>query len=85
MMTIMLLPFKQRKEEEIKETSVKHSKARRLHQLHGMIIEKTNQRSSVSDVTSMDTLRQIVLPRREEDNMPPLMTLIQTHLREMKT
>jgi hypothetical protein len=46
---------------------------------------KYNQRSSVSDVTSMDTLQEIVLPGREEDNMPPLMTLIQTHLREMKT
>jgi len=55
-MTIMLLPFIQRKEEEIKEISVKHLKVRRLHQLQVMIIEKTNQRSSVLDVTSMDTL-----------------------------
>ena len=81
----MLLPFIQRKEEEIEEASVNHLKARRLHQLQGMIIEKTNQRSNVSDVTSMDTLREIALPGREEDNMPPLLTLIQTHLREMKT
>jgi hypothetical protein len=62
MMTIMLFPFIQRKEEEIEEASDKHSKARRLHQLHVMIIERTNQRSSVFDVTSMDTLREIVLP-----------------------
>jgi uncharacterized protein YkvS len=41
-----------------------------------MIIEKTNQRSSVSDVTSMDTLREIVLPGRNEDNLPPLLKLI---------
>jgi hypothetical protein len=85
MMTIMLLPFIQRKEEEIEEASVKHSTARRLHQLQVMIIEKTNQRSGVSDVTSMDTLREIVLPRREEGNMPPLLTLNQTHLSEIKT
>jgi hypothetical protein len=75
-MTIMLLPFIQRKEEEIEEALVKHSKVRRLHQLQGMIIEMTNQRSSVSDVTSMDTLQEIVLPGKEEDNMPPLLTLI---------
>jgi hypothetical protein len=84
-MTIMLLPFIQRKEEEIEEASIKHSKARRLHQLQGMDIEKKNKRSSVSDVTSMDTLRENVLPGIEEDNMPPLLTLIQTHLRKMKT
>jgi hypothetical protein len=82
---IMLLPFIQRKEEEIKKASVKHSKARRLHQLQVMIIEKTIQRFSVSDVTSMDTLREIVLLEREEDNMLPLLTLIQAHLRKMKT
>jgi hypothetical protein len=85
MMKIMLLPFIQRKEEETKESPVKHSKARKLHQLHGVIIEKTNQRSSVSDVISMDTLQEIVLPGRQEDNMPPLLTLIQTRLRKMKT
>ena len=56
MMAIMLLPFIQRKEEEIEEASVKHSKVRRLHQLQVMIIEKSSQRSSVLDVTSMDTL-----------------------------
>jgi hypothetical protein len=57
LMTIILLHFIQRKEEEIEEALVKHSKMRRLHQLQGMIIENTNQISSVSDVTSMDTLR----------------------------
>jgi hypothetical protein len=85
MMTIMLLPFIQRKEEIIEEASVKHSQVRRLHQLQVMIIEKTNQRSSVSDVTSMDTLREIVLPGRNEDNLLPLLMLIQSHIREMKT
>jgi hypothetical protein len=32
-----------------------------------MNIENTNQRFSVSDVTSMYTLREIVLPERKED------------------
>jgi hypothetical protein len=37
-----------------------------------MNIEKTFQGFNVSNVTSMDTLREIVLPERKEDNMPPL-------------
>jgi hypothetical protein len=85
MMTIILLPFIQRKEEEIKEVSTKHSKTRKLNQLQVTHIEKTTQRFSVSDVTSMDTLREIVLPGRKGDNLHPVPMLIQNHLREMKT
>jgi hypothetical protein len=33
----------------------------------------------------MDTMREIVLPERKEDNMLPPLTLIQTHLKRMKT
>ena len=76
MMTIMLLLFIQRKEEEIEETLAKHSKTGKLHQLQVMNIEKTIQRFSVSDVTSMDTLQEIVLPGRKEDNLHPLLMLI---------
>jgi hypothetical protein len=79
------LAFIQRKEEEIEEVSTKHSKTRKLHQLQVMNTEKTIQRFSVSDVTSMDTLREIVLPGRKEDNLHPLLMLIQNHIREMKT
>jgi hypothetical protein len=50
-----------------------------------MNIEKTFQILNVSDVTSMDTLRDIVLLGRKEDNMNPLPMLIQNHIREMKT
>jgi hypothetical protein len=85
MMAIMLLHFIQRKEGYLKETSGKHSKMRRLHQLQVMIREKACQRSNASDVTSMDTLQEIVLPERKEDNMLPPLTLIQTYLRKMKT
>jgi hypothetical protein len=81
MMTIMLLHFIQRKKEEIKETEGKHSKTRRIQ----VIKEKTCQRSSASDVTSMDKLREIVLPGREKDNMLPMLTWIHTHLRKLKT
>jgi hypothetical protein len=70
---------------EIEEVSTKNSKTRRLHQLQVMNTEKTIQRFSVSDVTSMDTLREIVLPGRKEDNLPPLLMLIQSHIKEMKT
>jgi hypothetical protein len=42
-----------------------------------MNIEKTFQGFNVSDVTSMDTLREIVLLGRKEDNMHPLSMLIQ--------
>jgi hypothetical protein len=33
----------------------------------------------------MDTMREIVLLERKEDNMLPPLTLIQTHLKRMKT
>ena len=70
--------------EGIEEVSAKHSKTRKLQQLQFMNIEKTFQGFNVSNVTSMDTLREIVLPGRKEENMPPLLMLIQNHLREMK-
>jgi hypothetical protein len=81
----MLLHFIQRNDEDLKETSAKHSNMRRLHQLHVMSREETCQISSALDVTSMDTMREIVLPERKEDNILPLLTLIQTHLKRMKT
>jgi hypothetical protein len=82
-MTTMLLHFIQIKDEYSKETSNKHSKMRRLHQLQVMIREKIYQRSSASDVTNMDTMQEIVRPGRKEDNMLPPLTLIQTHLKRM--
>jgi hypothetical protein len=85
MMTIKPLPLMQREEEEIEEFLEKHSKTRKLQQCQVMNIEKTFEGFNVSDVTSMDTLREIVLPGRHEDNMHPLQMLIQNHLREMKT
>jgi hypothetical protein len=54
---------------------------RKLQQLQ--VHRKDIQRFNVSDVISMDTLQEIVLPGREEDNMPPLPMLIQNHLIEM--
>jgi hypothetical protein len=57
---------------------------RRLHQLQVMIRNETCQISSSSDVTSMDTMREIVLLERMEDNMLPPLALIQTHLKRMK-
>ena len=71
--------------EEIEEVSTNHSKTRKLQQCQVMNIEKTFEGFNVSDVTSMDTLREIVLPGRKKDNMHPLQMLIQNHLREMKT
>jgi hypothetical protein len=85
MMTIKLVLLMQRETEEIEEVLTKHSKTRKLQQLQVMNIEKTYQRFNVLDVTSMDTLREIVLPGRKEDNMPPLSMLIQNHIKEMKT
>jgi hypothetical protein len=61
-MTIKLLLLIQREEEEIEEVLAKHSKTIKLQQLQVMNIEKTIQRFNVSDVTSMGTLREIVLP-----------------------
>jgi hypothetical protein len=63
----------------------KHLKTRKLQQFQFMNIEKTFQGFNVSYVTSMDTLREIVLPERKEDNMHPLQMLIPNHLREMNT
>jgi hypothetical protein len=60
----------------IKEVSTKHSMTRKLQQLKVMNKEKTYQGFNVLDVTSMDTLREIVLPRRKEDSMPPLSMFI---------
>jgi hypothetical protein len=42
------------------------------------------QKFSASDVTSMDTLQENVQPGRREDNMLPLLTLIQIHLKRVK-
>jgi hypothetical protein len=50
-----------------------------------MNIENTYQRINVSDVTSMDTLREIVLLERREENMPPLLMLIHNHFIGMNT
>jgi hypothetical protein len=85
MMTIHPLLLMQREAEEIEEVSAKHSKIRKLQQLQVMNIEKTFQRSNVSDETSMDTLQEIVLPGRKEDNTHPLPMLILNHIKEMKT
>jgi hypothetical protein len=57
---------------------------RKIQHLQVMNKENIYQRFDVSDVTSMDTLREIVLPGRKEENMPPLLMLIQNHLRGMK-
>jgi hypothetical protein len=86
MMTIKPLLLMQGKAtEEIEEVSTKHSKTRKFQQLQVTNTRKTIQEFSISDVTSMDTLREIVLPGREEDNLHPLPMLIQNHIREMKT
>jgi hypothetical protein len=62
MMKIKPLLLIQRKAEEIEEVSANHSKTRKLQQFQVMNIEKTFQGFNVSDVTSMDTLQEIVLP-----------------------
>jgi hypothetical protein len=84
LMTTMLLHFIQRKGEDSKETSNKHSEMRRLHQLQVIIREEMFQKFSASDVTNMDTMQEIVQPGSKEDNMLPLLTFIQTHLKRMK-
>jgi hypothetical protein len=53
-MTTILFHFIQRKEEDSKETSNKHSKMRRLHRFQVIIREEIFQRSSASNVTNMD-------------------------------
>jgi hypothetical protein len=62
MMTIKFLLLMQREEEEIEEVSAKHSKTRKLQQLQVMNREKTYQGFSVSYVTSMYKLQEIILP-----------------------
>jgi hypothetical protein len=83
-MTTMLLHFRQRKEEDSKETSNKHSKMRNLHQPRVIIREEKFQRFSALDVTNMGTMQEIVQPGRKEENMLPPLTLIQTHPKRMK-
>jgi hypothetical protein len=83
-MTTMLFHFRQRKEEDSKETSDKHSQMRRLHHLQVIIREEMVHRFSASDVTNMDTMPEIVQPRRKGDNMPPSLSLNQTLLKRMK-
>jgi hypothetical protein len=85
MITIKLLLLMQRETKRIEVVSTKHSKTRKLHQLQVMNIENTIQRFNVLDVTSMETLQEIVLPGRNEDNMHPLLMLIQNHIRKVKT
>jgi hypothetical protein len=85
MMKIKPLLLMQTYAGEIEEVLAKHSKKRKFQQLQVINIEKTYQRFNVSDVTSMDTLQEIVLPGRNKDNMHPLSMLIQNHIREMKT
>jgi hypothetical protein len=84
LMTTMLLHFIQRKEEDSKETSEKHSEMRNLHQPQVIIREEIFQRFSASDVTNMGTMQEIVQPGRKEDNMLSPLTLIQTHPKRMK-
>jgi hypothetical protein len=76
----MPLHFIQIREEDSKEISGKHLKVKRLHPIQ-VIKEEMLQKFSASDVTSMDTLQEIVQPGRREDNMLPLLTLIQIHLK----
>jgi hypothetical protein len=83
-MKIMLLHFIQRKEEDSKEISDKHSEMRSLHQTQEKIREEMFQKFSASNVTNMDTMQEIVQPGRREDNMLLPLTLIQIHLKRMK-
>jgi hypothetical protein len=71
------------REENSKETLSKHLKKKSLHPIQD-IKEEMLQKFSVTDVTSMDTLLKIVQPERRENNMPPLLTLIQIHLKKVK-
>jgi hypothetical protein len=80
---IMLLHFIPGREENSKETSGKHSKKKSLHPIQD-IKEEMLQKFSVTDVTSMDTLLKIVQSERRENNMLPLLTLIQIHLTKVK-
>ena len=80
---IMLLHFIPGREENSKETLGKHLKKKSLHPIQD-IKEEMLQKFSVTNVTSMDTLLKIVQPERREKNMPPLLTLIQIHLKKVK-
>jgi hypothetical protein len=79
----MLLHFIPEKEEDSKEISGKHLNKKSLHQTQD-IKEEMSQKFNATDVTSMDILLNIVQPGRRENNMPPLPTLIQIHLKKMK-
>jgi hypothetical protein len=80
----MFFHFIQRKEEDSKETSNKHSKKKSLHQTQVIIREEMFHKFSASDVTNMGTMQEIFQPRRREDNMLLSLTLIQIHLKRMK-
>jgi hypothetical protein len=71
----MLLHFIQRKEENSKGILGKHLKVRSLHQIQ-VIKEEMFHKFSASDVTIMETMQEIVQPRRREDNILPPLTLI---------
>jgi hypothetical protein len=80
---IMLLHFIQRKEENSKEIPGKHLKVKSIHQIQ-VIKEEMFQKFSALDLTVMDTMQETVQLGRREDNMLPLLTLIQTQLKRMK-
>jgi hypothetical protein len=73
---IILLHFIQRKEEDSKENSDKHSKTKSLHQTHFIIKEEMFHKFSALNVKNMGTMQDIVQPRRREDNMHISLTLI---------
>jgi hypothetical protein len=83
-MKIMLLHSIQRKEEDSKENSDKHSEMRSLHQTQVKIREEMFQKFSASDVTNMGTMQEIVQPGGREDNMLLPLKLIQIHLKRTK-
>jgi hypothetical protein len=80
---IMLLHFIQRKEENSKEISDKHSKMKSLHQ-NQVIKEEMFHKCSASDVTNMDTMQETIQPGRRENNMILSLTLIYIHLKRIK-
>jgi hypothetical protein len=81
---IMLFRFIQTKEEDSKETSDKHSKMKSLHQTQVIIREEMFKKFNALDVTNMGTMQEIVQPRRREENMLLLLTLIHIHLKRIK-
>jgi hypothetical protein len=80
---IMLLHFIQGREENSKETLGKHLKVKSLHPIQD-IKKDMLHKFSASDVTSMDTFLEIVQPERKENNMFPLLIVIQFHLKKVK-